>query len=123
MRAVSVSLKGGRPLAPLALATEDVSERIEGWMRKDSVAEGEGILIAPCASVHTVGMRISIDVVFLDESLRVTKIASPLAPNRFAFAPFKSLLKSWRSQALELPAGAAAGLKPGDILEVVERAA
>jgi uncharacterized membrane protein (UPF0127 family) len=123
MRAVSVSLKGGGLVAGLALATEDVSERIEGWMRKDSVAEGEGILIAPCASIHTLGMRVTIDVVFLDEALRVTKVASRVKPNRFAFGSLKNLLRSWRSQALELPAGAAAGLKPGDVLEVVGRPA
>lgn len=121
MRPVSICVKGGAVVADRALATQDVTERIEGWMRKDHVEPGEGILISPCASIHTLGMRITIDVVFLDENLRITKICPRVVPNRFAFGSLKNLIRSWRSQALELPSGASDGLKPGDILELTER--
>ena len=121
MRKVAISIKGGAMLAAKALATEDVTERIEGWLRKDQLEPGDGILIAPCASIHTIGMRVTIDVVFLDENLKVCKVVRNLAPNRFAFGALKNLLRSWRSQALELPAGASQNLNPGDVLELRER--
>lgn len=121
MRKVSISIKGGAVVADKALATEDVTERIEGWLKKDKLEPGDGILIAPCASIHTLGMRVTIDVVFMDETLKVTKVVRNLGPNRFAVGSFKNLLRSWRSQALELPDGASQGLKTGDILEVTER--
>jgi uncharacterized membrane protein (UPF0127 family) len=121
MRKVSISVKGKAVIAGKAFATEDVAERIEGWLRKDKLEPGDGILISPCASIHTIGMRVAIDAVFLDENLKVCKVVRNLAPNRFAFGALKNLLRSWRSQALELPAGASQGIVAGDILELAER--
>jgi uncharacterized membrane protein (UPF0127 family) len=122
LKAVSLKLQGGREVAAKAWRTEDVSERIEGWLRRDSVEPGEGLLIVPCSSVHSFGMHFDIDLCFVDENLRVTKV-SALKRNRMAWAPLKFMLLPWRSGVLELPWGGAAGLKAGDQLELVERAA
>jgi hypothetical protein len=62
------------------------------------------ILLAPARSVHTCFMRFPIDVVFLDEELRVVKVVRALAPWRFAGA-------RGATAVLELPAGGAAGLR------------
>ncbi len=68
--------------------------------------EPSPILLAPARSVHTCFMRLPIDVVFLDEELRVVKVARALEPWRFAGA------RGARA-VLELPAGGAAGLRVG----------
>ena len=47
----------------------------------------EGLLIAPCASIHTIGMRYLIDVVFLDREARVMRVCPEVAAGRARFAP------------------------------------
>lgn len=62
-----------------------------------------GLWIRPCNSVHTLGMRYPIDVVFLDAQGRVTKLVPALKPWRAAGC------RGARS-VLELRAGLAASL-------------
>ena len=44
-------------------------------MGKKELPAGEGILLRPCASVHTMFMRFPIDVVFCDGELTVLAVA------------------------------------------------
>ena len=69
----------------------------------------DGLLIEPCNGVHTLFVRFSIDVVFLDGAGRVVAIER-LRPNRLG-----RIHPSARS-ALELPEGTADrfDLRPGD---------
>ena len=80
------------------------------------LAADEGLLIAPCSSIHTIGMRYSIDVVFLDRDARILKICPAVRAGRMRFA-------LGARAALELRSGVAAahGLAPGmRLLELAE---
>lgn len=68
----------------------------------------EGLLIAPCSSIHTIGMRYPIDVVFLDREARVLRVCPAVKAGRMRFAPGARAV-------LELRRGIAArhGLAPG----------
>jgi uncharacterized membrane protein (UPF0127 family) len=68
------------------------------------------LLVVPARSIHTVGMRRPIDVVFVDADLRVVKVVRGLRPCRVAGA-------RGAVAALELVAGAAT-VGPGDRLTV-----
>ena len=58
----------------------------------------EGLYIAPCRAIHTVAMRYTIDVVFLDKNLSELKRVDRLRPYRVATC--------WHAQAVvELHAG------------------
>jgi uncharacterized membrane protein (UPF0127 family) len=83
--------------------------RMRGLLGRKSLSSGQGILLRPAASVHTFFMRFSIDVVFLDDDLRVVEIAADLCPWRAA-------AKRGARAVLELPAGECArrGLAVGD---------
>lgn len=86
-------------------------ERRKGLLGLDRLEEGVGIWIAPCEAIHTCGMRMPIDAVFLDANLAVCKISTQLPPWRFSFC--------WTAASvLELQAGTAArrGTKYGDRL-------
>ena len=62
--------------------------------------DGEsGIWIAPCEAIHTVGMRMPIDAIFLDRNLCVKKLAKELRPWRLSVCVRAS-------SVLELRAGA-----------------
>lgn len=69
------------------------------------------MVIAPCWAIHTISMRFSIDVIFVDGDGTVLRIARELAPWRFAVTP-------GAYAAIELAAGAAElrGVKKGDRL-------
>jgi uncharacterized membrane protein (UPF0127 family) len=86
--------------------------RFKGLMGVTSLPMGEGLHLLPCTSVHTFFMKISIDVLFLDEALTVVDLHHALAPWKM------SRLYLNACSALELPAGVAAGSKtePGDRL-------
>ncbi len=58
---------------------------------------GPGLLIPHCRSVHTLGMRFPIDVVFLDDAGREIRRLEAVGPCRAAFEPGAAAV-------LELPA-------------------
>jgi uncharacterized protein len=45
----------------------------------------EGLLIVPCSSIHTLGMRYAIDVVFLDREARVLRVCADVRAGRLRF--------------------------------------
>ena len=88
------------------------AKRRKGLLGRDGLGPGEGLWIVPCESVHTVGMRFRIDLVYLDRRKRVRKVRSVVPPWRL------SACLSAHS-VIELPAGAvrASKTEPGDMLE------
>lgn len=60
--------------------------RKQGLLGVERLQDGAGIWIAPCEAIHTFGMKIPIDVLFLDRNLRVRKAVRDLPPRRIAIA-------------------------------------
>ena len=60
--------------------------RLRGIMGWKSMRRGEGMLIRPTFSIHTMFVRFPIDAVFLDKEMTVVSIAHDLKPWRFAGA-------------------------------------
>ncbi len=88
----------GRDIATVELATSPWV-RARGLLGRAGLAPGQGLWLAPCRSIHTVGMRFAIDVVFLDREWRVVAVAPALGPCRLAWG-------GWRAHgALELASG------------------
>jgi uncharacterized membrane protein (UPF0127 family) len=87
-------------------------DRMRGLLGRPRLETGQGMLIEPCAMVHTVGMRYALDLVFLDRQLRVRKTVRRLPPFRLAGC-------ADAHSTLELAPGAldAAPLDVGDALE------
>lgn len=99
-------------LVPEARRTTSAMERMRGLLGRPPLATGQALLIDPCPSVHTIGMRYPLDLAFLDMHLRVVKLVRELPPLRFAGCPNARA-------TLELPPGAldVAGIAAGDVLE------
>lgn len=57
-----------------------------GLLPRVAVASDEGIWLRGCSSVHTIGMRATIDLFFLDSDNRVMRIVRDARPNRPVFA-------------------------------------
>jgi uncharacterized membrane protein (UPF0127 family) len=85
--------------------------RLRGLLGRPGLPEGEGLLLRPGGSIHTWFMRFPIDAIFLDEELRVLRVASGLKPWRLAGC------RGARA-VLELSSGESErrGVRPGDQL-------
>jgi uncharacterized membrane protein (UPF0127 family) len=85
--------------------------RLRGLLGTRQFPEGQALVLKPCGSVHTFGMRYPIDVLFVSKEDRVLKTVDTMAPGRTAFC-FGS------SYVVELPAGTLAktGTAAGDIV-------
>lgn len=57
-------------------------QRLLGLLAKAELYPGEGLLIDPCRGVHSYFMRFPIDIVYLDQDLRVVRLVPGLAPYR-----------------------------------------
>ena len=54
---------------------------------RDELPSGHALLLPRCRSVHTAGMRFAIDVVFLDETGQVLRVAHAVPPLRLVRCP------------------------------------
>lgn len=70
-----------RRLAASVRVANTFTSRLRGLLGS-SLGEDEGLLIAPCASVHTFGMSYPIDIVFLDKESRALALYHSLKPWR-----------------------------------------
>jgi uncharacterized membrane protein (UPF0127 family) len=61
--------------------------RLVGLALLDRSRAGDGLLIPGCRSVHTLGMRFPIDVIFLDANLRTVSRRPAVPPLRIAVEP------------------------------------
>lgn len=59
--------------------------RLKGLLGTKSLPKGQALLIRPCNSVHTFGMRYSIDVLFISKEGQILKIIAAMPPGRMAW--------------------------------------
>src|SRR5207253_3120640 len=88
----------GRTVCDRCSVADTFLPRLRGLLGRRGLAPGEGLLLRPCSSIHTMFMRFAVDVVFLDRELRVVHVVPNLRPWRLAAS------KGARS-VLELAAG------------------
>ena len=72
--------------------------RRKGLLGRTGLAPGTGIWIIPCSAVHSLGMKFTIDVVYLDRKLKVLKVRPNMAPWQLSMCLFAH-------SVLELPTG------------------
>lgn len=86
--------------------------RCRGLLGHPAPPAGMGLLIPLCHSVHTIGMRYAIDVVFMDNGNTIRAIHRGVRPGRLRVACRHA------AHTIELAAGEAAalGLRVGDRL-------
>lgn len=56
--------------------------RFKGLLFTDGFFAGQGILIKPCSSIHTIGMSYCIDVLFVNSTGKIVKIVIGMKPYR-----------------------------------------
>lgn len=58
--------------------------RLKGLLGRTALAADEGLLIEPCNSVHTLGMRFAIGVIFLSANNQVLHLIEDMPPGRLS---------------------------------------
>lgn len=83
-----------------------------GLLPKSSISEDEGLVIKPCCSVHTIFMRFSIDILFINKKNEVIALYKSVKPYRILPIHLTS------SYVVELASGVinAKNIKKGDTL-------
>ncbi len=66
------------------LRVTTLAGRARGLLFRRPLRRGIGLWLIPCWAIHTVGMRASLDVAFLDRQGRVLKLVRQLKPWRLA---------------------------------------
>ena len=88
-------------------------ERMRGLLGVGALGPDAALLIERCGAVHTVGMRFSLDLVFLDRSWRVTRVVRNVRPG------WPMVWGGWHAKrVVEAEAGCVdlTGLQPGETL-------
>jgi uncharacterized protein len=76
--------EGGRLVVRRCEVADGFFSRLRGLLGRGGLRPGEGLLLSPSSSVHTMFMRFAIDVVFLDRELQVVGVSADVRPWRLA---------------------------------------
>ncbi len=104
------------------LLASDVVEARSLWRRtrgllgcsEEKFRAGQGMWLAPCQGIHTIGMAFPIDVAYLDRNGTILRVYHRLAPFRIGALVLRA------KGVLELPPGTlkATGTCVGDVLRM-----
>jgi uncharacterized membrane protein (UPF0127 family) len=59
-----------------------LAARMRGLLGRNNLEMDHALYIKPCGSIHTFGMRFSLDLIFLDKNLSVVKIVHDVSPGK-----------------------------------------
>ncbi len=79
-----VNVRTGSVIAEVVESALDSKSRRKGLLGRDSLADSHALVLAPCGSVHTIGMRFPIDVLFMNADGSVIKIVERMGAWRMA---------------------------------------
>ncbi|WP_291511842.1 DUF192 domain-containing protein [Acidithiobacillus sp.] len=77
--------RGGECLWPQARKADDFLARAWGLLGKRGLEEEQALWLSPCSSIHMWGMRIPLDLIWLDAQDRVVAVQTDIRPWRWAF--------------------------------------
>jgi hypothetical protein len=115
MRIIRIhNVRSGAVLGQTVQLADGWWRRAVGLLGQAELPEGSGLLLVPCASIHTLGMRFPVDVAFLDGRGRIVETRADMPPGHFAIGG-KDV-----HATLELPVGtlAATDSRDGDTLSL-----
>lgn len=116
MKTITVRREDESPVC-VAEVADNWWTRLRGLLGRRRLADGRGLLIVPCVSVHTAFMLFTIDVVYLSAENRIVK-CTRMRPFRF------SIGGKGAAKVLELPPGTIGhlDLRPGETLQLTDSA-
>lgn len=99
MKTLELRTADGRCIARHVRMACSFRSRWIGLLNDAAIPDQEGLLLVPGGSIHTLGMRFAIDVVFLNRQMRVLGLMEQVPPWRVVMGP------SGTARVLELAPG------------------
>lgn len=96
---IVTNLDNGYNLAFAGVWAATFFKRLRGLLGKQGIQPGEALVLYPCRSVHCIGMRFVIDVIFLNRSGQVIHLIERMTPGSVS-----PVIKEAKC-VVELPAG------------------
>jgi uncharacterized protein len=111
----ATNLTRGTRLTERGRVADNPITRLVGLLRDKMLAEGDGLWIVPCNSIHSFWMKFEFDAIFLDKNLRVVHLMQEMKPWRISKLVFAA------HSVLEVPAGliARSATEVGDTFEML----
>lgn len=69
---------------PLVYKTTGMLERMLGLLGRAPLQENEALLLKPCSSVHSFGMRYALDLIYLNKRWEIIKTVKAFKPWRIS---------------------------------------
>lgn len=109
-----VNITSGQCLAGRSLIAHSYFDRLKGLLGRKCLEKGEGLVLDPCSSVHCIGMKFTIDVIFVSKEGTVVGTFPGMKPFHISPVIFGA------RYAVELPEGTikATHTQAGDIIKV-----
>ncbi len=113
-QALLLDATSGQVISDRAYLADRWWARLRGLLGRRGLKEGEALILSPCSSIHTLGMRFPIDVVFVDGNWVVLELAEAVPPWRIGPICLRA------RHAIELPSGTIARYRmhPGQCLQL-----
>lgn len=96
-----MNIDNGNILVEKGRLASNFFTRCKGLLGKREMFPGEGLVLYPCNMVHSIGMQMLIDVLFVSGDNQVIYMIEEMAPNRI------SAMVNNARYVVELPAGQA----------------
>ena len=87
---ISKLKKGDEVLIDSVESAFSLSARMCGLLGRDKLPSGQALHIKPCGSIHTFGMKFTLDLIFLDRNYHVVNIVRDVAPSRMVLGGKKA---------------------------------
>jgi len=95
-----LNIDSGLRIAAHVRLAGDSAARRRGLLGIDKLDREAGLWIVPCEAIHTFGMQMPIDVLFLDRDLKVRKLLAGMRPRRISLCLVASSVVEIRSGAI-----------------------
>lgn len=81
---IIVSRDGIEVIRINGMQTQSLKERLGGLLVLEELKQGQALWITPCNSVHTFGMKYSLDLVYIDKNNTVRSLVGHIKPWRMS---------------------------------------
>jgi len=110
-----MNISKGQVIADKAEIANTFPRRLIGLLNRRSLAKGEALILTPSNSIHSLFMRFTIDVIFLDKNSKVVGAIPSFRPFRISLIYFNSYL------TIELPEHTLelTQTQPGDTIQII----
>ena len=100
-------------IATEAKLADNFLARLKGLLGTELLEKGSALIITSCNGIHTVGMKYSIDIIFVDKNNKVIKIVTNMPSMKFTLCRRASYVIETSSDVVDTTS-----TKIGDIIAV-----